>query len=356
MEDLLRIALPGTAKQSAPPTPSDHPVDRLLARAAVAGGERALLLQAGMRAVYATAGGSSRQADGPFQPAPPDRENICPPRAAEILQELLHSDRRELLIEGLERLHRAGMRLPPQLLPDALNQRPTEVRQRLAQVLGERGRWLGQFRREWHWAAEWFAGGGSATGDGQAAAEQVWKEGTFAQRRDVLLTVRRQDPARARRWLEETWSTEKAEQRLELLNTFAHRLSPADESFLESILHDRSARIRSAASRLLSMIPASALAQRMLARANEILSYTAPGTDPTLPPARGRHVKVSPLGKGGHAIASPLGKGGHSVAPSLAKGGTLYDSPPWEGGARGGRPSRLPGPDPTPAIRPQLEA
>ena len=53
-------------------------------------------------------------------------------------------------------------------------------------------------------------------------------------------------------------------------------LSAHDQAFLESILNDRSKEVRQRAAMLLARIPGSALAQRMLQRAEQLLQWTAP--------------------------------------------------------------------------------
>lgn len=274
MDDLLKTALLGTAKGPAAPT-GDHPVDALAAQLAADSPERVLLLRAGLRAVYHTAGQVPEQSAA-VDPAPEDTRPPCSPRAGEILAKLITYDPRDLLLEALERLDGAGQRLPPELLPKALGERAANIRQALRPVLGERGRWLAHFNDAWRWAADASASAETATADLPPDAEEIWKEGTFPVRLALLERVRRVEPKRARQWLADAWPDEKADQRATFLEKLSAGLSPEDEIFLEAALDDRSMKVRTAAVHLLARLPESVLAQRMLDRADSMLAYEPP--------------------------------------------------------------------------------
>src|SRR5262249_42913319 len=155
----------------------------------------------------------------------------------------------------------------------ALEEADASVRAALTPVVGERGRWLARLNDAWQWAARAPLPAGQLPPD----AETIWDEGSFAERVAVLKQLRAADPTQARDSLAEVWSKEKAEQRAELLQIFDFALHPADEPFLEQALDDRSAAVRAEAAAYLSRLPSSALAQRMLARADAMLTF-APAT------------------------------------------------------------------------------
>src|SRR5579883_1116387 len=117
MDDLLQTALLGTAKQPAPPT--DHPADALVTRLQGQSAERQLLLRVGARTVHDLAGYVAQQAEA-ITAALPDTRPVCSRRAAQILADWIAANQHELLIEAYQRLDRAGQRLPPALLPEAL--------------------------------------------------------------------------------------------------------------------------------------------------------------------------------------------------------------------------------------------
>ncbi|NEA81631.1 hypothetical protein G3I30_21765, partial [Actinospica acidiphila] len=122
---------------------------------------------------------------------------------------------------------------------------------------------------DWRFALRAAPGGGpSAPGlrDPQGI-RRLWQEGLFAERVTLLTALRSRDAAAARALLEETWATERAEDRLMFLDSLRAGLAPDDETFLERALADRSRNVRETAAELLSALPASALAARMAARA-----------------------------------------------------------------------------------------
>jgi hypothetical protein len=238
----------------------------------LAGGEaeRALLLRAGTWAIYTQAGKTVESAAAAIAPPPPETLPMAPPGAAALLESLLTNRRTDLLYEALDRMRQAGLRLPPLLLPTMLGYGDTYFRRKLAPVLGERGRWLGQFNKQWDWAAQTL----SETGDALPAdAETIWQEGAQAQRVETLRRLRAADPAKAREWLEAVWKQEKADVRADLIKTLTTDLSEEDTALLERAQDDRGERVRSAAVPLLERIPTSGLATRMRARAESMLVY-----------------------------------------------------------------------------------
>lgn len=267
MEELLKVALVGLAKGPVPMPGPDEWAHGLVMGLSGLPAERLLLLRAGVRAVYEAAGFESESVAELPAAAPKDTPGVCSARAAAILAEMFRPDYRAALLEALTRLAGAGRRLPPELLPRALGERDRGVRTALAPVLGERGRWLSGFREDWDWAA----------GRGRAATdtETVWREGTVAERRESLRQTRGVDPARARRWLAEAWSAERAENRARFLEVLDVGLAPEDETFLEQVLEDRSARVKGAAGQRLARLTGSAFARRMRERADQILTYVA---------------------------------------------------------------------------------
>jgi len=314
VDDLLQTALLGTTRHPAPP--ADHPAEALVAGMRDQSAERQLLLRAGARMVHSLAGFVPPQAEA-IPAAPPDTRPVCSRRAAQILADWIAAHQHELLIEAYQRLDRAGQRLRPELLRPALmgcirstlytsassgtERRTTQavhrfehVYQALSPVLGERGRWLYPLHQESLRAAApdavWETGSADPSPE---VAEERWKEAPHPERRCTLETLRQTDPERARQWLTAAWSTEKAEHRAELLETLATGLSARDEEFLEQVLDDRSAQVRSTAARLLARLPGSALARKVRETAEEVLSYVPvvvrhkPGVAPKASPARG---------------------------------------------------------------------
>lgn len=298
MDDLLQTALLGTAKQPAPP--AEHPADALMTRLGDQSAEHHLLLRAGARRVHELAGYVAQSAEA-IPAAPPDSRPVCSRRAAQILADWLAANQHELLVEAFQRLDRAGQRLPPDLLPQALTRytgfsiymagedpkleeqaiqllhRFERVARAIPPVLGERGQWLSRIYEENAQNSEpAVASGSDLVNPSPDLEEENWKEASHRERRWILERLRQTDPDRARQWLTAVWSEEKAEHRAEFLEKLSVGLSPRDEEFLEHTLEDRSAKVQVIAASLLARLPRSALAQRMCALAETILAYTPP--------------------------------------------------------------------------------
>lgn len=269
MRDLLTTALVGTAQAGAAQLPATGtPADALLATLPTGEAERRLLLAAGSAALYHQAGYVPAVIETVPAPAPEERRPVCSPATALLLQQLFAGQHTELLPEALERLARAGLRLPAEMLPLVLSTRDKQQRAALLPVIGERGRWLGRLNPAWSWVRDVTEGEGAARIE---EAEALWQEGTPGQRLAVLRRVRESAPARGRRWVAGVWKQEKADLRVDLLRALETGLSLDDEELLDAALDDRSANVRAAAAELLMKLPGSAYVARMTARADAML-------------------------------------------------------------------------------------
>ncbi|WIG58062.1 MAG: hypothetical protein OJF49_000807 [Ktedonobacterales bacterium] len=304
MHDLLTTALVGTAQAGAVSPTTDTEVDTLTEQLPADDAERRLLLTAGAAAMYALAGYVPEMLAATPEPASAETLPACSPGTTVLLRDLLANRQGVLLPEALARLQNAGLRLPPDLLPLALDVREPASRGALIPVLGERGRWLSQFNPAWSWARD-----ALTTGEANmpAAAETVWQEGTPGQRHELLKLLRATDPAKARDWLQAAWKQEKADVRREFLSALSINLGPDDEAFLETALDDRSTTVRDTAANLLMRLPTSAFIARMIARADPLLSYADGALDVEIPssldPAASRDgVPGDSLNDAGHRV------------------------------------------------------
>jgi len=316
MDTLITTALVGTGQQGNTELTTGTPIDALLAQTGEDNAERRLLLAAGAWSVYRRAGQmpvrltQEDSAAQTVQPAPPETLAACSPTIVSALEEMLLGQFDGIVIEMATRLREAGQRLPHALLPPALylGTQKEHLRAALAPVLGERGRWLGQFKPEWAWVNEFLPGDEHTLPEN---AETIWQEGAPASRYALLRRLRGIDPAQARRWLADVWKQEKVDARCSLLATFEVGLSSEDEPFLEKALDDRSERVRAIAGPLLARLPESALAQRMRARAENMLDYTAGALTVRLPTEREidqtwQRDGVAPATAGKVALSWPL--------------------------------------------------
>jgi hypothetical protein len=269
MDPIVTIALVGTARQAHVNAVTGTPVDSLIEGLPAGEDERKLLLSAGSWAVYRRAGQIAQQIAAIPEPAPPEKLRTCLPTTALVLSRLLNGEQADLLPEALAQLREVGMHLPYDLLPLALNKSGKALRTALFPVLGERGIWLSRFNPAWNWVQDFLPADESGL---PADAETIWQEGTAAQRVEILRRLRAVDSEKGRAWLEAVWKQEKAEMRCDLLETWETSLSADDGDFLEKALDDRAASVRTVAVSLLTHLPDSAFATRMLERGRAMLS------------------------------------------------------------------------------------
>lgn len=197
-------------------------------------------------------------------PAPRDSVPELRPVAGRIVAELLRTGPVDVLADLLSAAAHAGFRAPPALLPALLSAAAANavLRDAVAAMLGERGRWLAAHRPDWLRVAD------SGVG---LVAEDAWETGRLAERRSWLAQLRQHDPDAARELLAEGWVRDTGEDRAELITVLADGLSAADESFLETALDDRRADVRHRAAGLLQLLPGSAFQARARARAAQAL-------------------------------------------------------------------------------------
>lgn len=271
-DGLTATALLGTARR--PLEPGDLPVAVAASATELTGDPPLLVLAAAvLREVYERAARTPGAAPVP-EPAPDDPRPLLPGPAAVRLADMLRV-RSPFLPEWFEAALPHDLRTPDELCAHLLDTAQDEpgLRAALLRLAGPRGRWLAARHPTWH---ELFA---DAAADGQHSAtaalrpttggadSDAWLSGTPTQRRDRLAGLRGTDPAAARQLLEQTWPEESEQGRAELLAVLADGLGADDEALLETALDDRRAEVRRTAAGLLALLPGSAFAHRMRARA-----------------------------------------------------------------------------------------
>lgn len=213
-------------------------------------------------------------------PAPELRRAPDDAQLESLVEAIITEGPQDQLAPTFAVLNSAGLRLPHGLLVSALNQgrQSTELREWLVPVLGERGRWLAAQNPQWAYAA-----GVQET----ANAEQIWQEGSIAQRVSLLEAERETDPAQARARLEASLKELNAKERAPMVAALHAGLSMDDEPLLEKLLADRSKEVRENAAQLLTRLPASAHSQRITAWLQTMLSRDDKGEWQIEPPTEG---------------------------------------------------------------------
>lgn len=277
-ELLLKTVLVGTSKAGIPPLQPGDDVDQLLSGLSVSDGESQLLLRAGAESVRQLAGVKPQRVK-PLSPGPSGHPAEVSPRLAAVVKQAFAVEAKELLQELLTLLQSAARDIPHELLPQFLDVSDLMLRELILPVLGDRGRWLARFRAEWNWVE------GSAADlsqDSLDALRRRWLDGSIGERCHVLTRVRVSSPVEARCWLAEEFAKEKPQNRVRLLEPLRTGLAGEDEEFLNVALTDRSEPVRGLAAGLLSLIPGSALAERMRQRAEGMLQFVPSFSEPGL--------------------------------------------------------------------------
>src|SRR5690348_14645934 len=154
----VTTALVGTSRQEQVDVSTGAPVDSLLAELPAGEIERRLLLQAGAWATYRQAGEMAPRIDEIPTPAPDETLPVCSQSIARLLRSMLLGEHEDLLPTALHYLREAGLRLPHELLPQALSVRTAALQTVVFPVLGERGTWLSQFNPAWSWVKNFLPG------------------------------------------------------------------------------------------------------------------------------------------------------------------------------------------------------
>lgn len=218
-------------------------------------------------ALYERVGVTAHQADSPAPtPAPPQGKlEAADGAAARLGQQLIDLGDNLLIGRWFDAMAIRGRFVPPLLLPKVLRYVAVvrDLKPRLPALLGPRGQWLARLNPQWRQLAD---GPGLVSQD-----TKVWQTGTLAQRCAFLAELRARDPQAARDLVTPILDKENAKTRLAFLELWQTEIDPSDRDFLEARLTDRAKSVRVLAADLLSRLPESAFAQRMIARVEPLL-------------------------------------------------------------------------------------
>lgn len=270
MDDLVKIALAGTNRMPFDAARDERPAVRLVGRSRSSSAEgdtaAALLDACGAESVYRFAGYLPARNVPPLAPAPTEDRPFASSIVAAAAEGWFSRQTAPAIFEFARELERAGLLIPPELLPTTLAIEDRGLRRALASSLGNRGRWLAALEGD---AAAWTAPSRESTSFEEL--RPTFERGNIDERIAALTDCRKIDRGESRRWLEEAFPSEKAENRRRLLQTLETDVGPDDEAFLETARNDRSAQVAALAKRLLAEIPSSQLVGRLTERAGQIL-------------------------------------------------------------------------------------
>lgn len=279
--DIINIALLGTSKKQLDTAGLPGPLQAAAGTVLAAPGtdrEEQFLQLASLVFNYRQSGAIA-VAGGPstMTVCAPETKAYCSAAAIQALHHTLDSENTPLLTLWLELCMRNNQVLPPEYLPRILENasRHKSLRNLAAACCGKRGEWLAQFNREWNF---------SVAAD---TTEELWENGTTAQRLEALTRIRGEQPAEARTLLQATWPQESAAVKAELLNALTTGISLEDAPWLESLLPEKSKQVKEAALTLLKKIPGSSLHEQYWQILESAISVDHKGkvtVTPVIPP------------------------------------------------------------------------
>lgn len=180
-----------------------------------------------------------------------EEKQYCSALAVHTLKEILDSESNSLLQFWLQQCADKRRIVTPELVPVLLGigTQQKKLQNLVVACCGKRGEWLSRFNPDWNFSTA-------------STNEELWQTGSAEQRKMVLEQVRKDDPAMARHWVQQTWPQEDANSKIEFLLLLAINISAADIEFLESLSKEKSKKVKEIALWLLKQIPQSPLVQQ----------------------------------------------------------------------------------------------
>jgi hypothetical protein len=205
-----------------------------------------------------------------------DAREILPPPARRLLTGLLAAAKttiaQHVMWAALARLNRRGLRLHPFDLP------------RFEPLLRANEDALGPAERAWLFLTAEADGAEPASLLNETIDASNWRSFRKPQRLAFLKEARLRDPAEGLALVEACFKEEPAGVRADLAEALETGLSPADQTFLESLEKDRAEKVRFNASRLLSRLPGTEAHAKRIQKALEALEIKEPGKIVFRPP------------------------------------------------------------------------
>ena len=154
---------------------------------------------------------------------------FCNNAALQVLKDILEEQNHSLLKFWLQHCMAAKQIVVPEFIPTlfevAVNQK--KIRPHVIQSCGKRGEWLSSFNPDWDFYV-------------QISDEEIWQHGNAEQRKKVLQKTRETDPDKAREWLRQTWDSENANTKSELLKQLETNISVSDAEWIETMQNEKS--------------------------------------------------------------------------------------------------------------------
>jgi hypothetical protein len=171
--------------------------------------------------------------------------------AHQVLHDIIQEDSDGLLSVWLQWCSHQNKIVLPEAIPVLMEiaVKNKALQQLVLQCTGKRGEWLATFNDRWRF------------GDTHTK-EEMWQTGTLEQRKKVLQRIRKEDAAKGLAILQSVWSQENAATKSELLKQLVPGLSQDDVPWLETLLSEKSEKVKDTATELLKRIPYSNIVQQ----------------------------------------------------------------------------------------------
>lgn len=170
-----------------------------------------------------------------------EEKNSISVNKSNLLKVFLQSNDEILLNLFIWHCNKTNQIISSELVPDILNKALQQIKksQPFLAICGETGKWLCSLNKNWHVLLE----------NNQEKTD--WELGTIVVRKKYLTALRKSNPTEAIIHLEKTLPKENAQNRLELLECLQTSLSLQDEVFLQSLVKDKSQKVKDFAKQLL---------------------------------------------------------------------------------------------------------
>ena len=186
-------------------------------------------------------------------PAETEIKSYCSKTALRLLADILSEDSMPLLSLWLEQCAGQQTIVTPHFIPEIFGkvlQQPA-LKDLAFSCIGERGYWLSKLNPDW-----------DILNTSPLSEEEIWSAGRPAERVALLKQIRQMEPERGRDLLMQTWVTENAGQRLDFLQVMRVNSSAGDLPWLETLLTEKSQRIKDEVLSLLKSIPESGIVRQ----------------------------------------------------------------------------------------------
>jgi len=246
-EDAVKVALLGTERQSLNRENLPESVRLLASHLDLSHQEDAFFKTAALLMNYEQAGRNNPVLNFNLpKPSSPEEKAYCSDYALQTLAAILEEGFLVLLINWAQTCITHQQVVQEDYIPLLLDEGKKNIKMRplIKSISGCRGEWLASFNDNWHYL-------------NQTEAE-IWEQGKPEERKQFLIQLRQENPAKARELLMAAWKEENANSRAELISTFYENLSLTDESLLQELQTDKSQKVKEAVVLLLNQLAGSA--------------------------------------------------------------------------------------------------